>query len=151
MNYNQILNVLGPCGISCEKCFAFSEGEIVTHSKKLKELLGNFDIYAQRFSTIIDEPKFLKYPDFIELLDYFSKENCKGCRQESCQLYRGCNVRNCHKKKGVDFCFQCKDFPCDRTGFDEHLRRRWIGINQRMNEVGVEKYYQETKDIPRYQ
>ena len=50
----------------------------------------------------------------------------------------------------MDFCFQCDEFPCEKANFDEHLRRRWIAMNERMKEAGVETYYEETKDEPRY-
>jgi hypothetical protein len=45
---------------------------------------------------------------------------------------------------------KCDAFPCDRTGFDEALRRRWIQINERIRKVGLASYYEETRDKPRY-
>jgi hypothetical protein len=50
----------------------------------------------------------------------------------------------------VDFCFQCPEFPCDNTGFDEHLFKRSVQINLRIQEIGIEKYYEEIRDKPRY-
>jgi hypothetical protein len=47
------------------------------------------------------------------------------------------------------FCYQCPDFPCNNTGFDEHLHKRSVDINNRMKEIGVEKYYEEVKDMKR--
>jgi hypothetical protein len=148
--YKKILKALGPCGLNCEKCFANASGGIKYHSKKLKELLGNFDIYAERFITLLDEPKFRHYPVFKLMLDYFANVNCQGCRAESCMLFQNCGVKDCYKVKGVDFCFQCNEFPCVKTNFDDHLKQRWIKINQRMLEAGVETYYKEIKDKPRY-
>jgi hypothetical protein len=150
MEYREILNRLGPCGLSCEKCFAFKNGKIKHHSKELRKFLGNFDIYAQRFSTLLAEPLFKKYPDFKQLLAYFTKVECKGCRKTECQLLQSCQVRQCYREKKVDFCFQCNEFPCNKTGFDEHLKKRWITMNQRMKELGIEKYYHETKNKARY-
>ena len=150
MDYEQIKQRLAPCGLHCGKCFAFADGDIKNHSKRLKESLGNFDIYAQRFTTLLNEPVFDKYADFKEMLTYFSMVDCKGCRQERCKLFKGCNVRDCSEEKGVDFCFQCSEFPCTNTGFDEHLHKRSVDINLRMKEIGVENYYTEIKDKPRY-
>jgi len=150
MNYQNILEYLGPCGINCQKCFAFKDGNIRRNSEILKNELGNFDVYAKRFSVLLDAPIFDKYPDFKEMLDYLSSSNCMGCRKQECHLFKSCNVRNCYKEKSVDFCFQCNEFPCNRTGFDSHLEQRWIKINQRMSEIGVENYYNEIKDRPRY-
>ena len=50
MEYEEILNILGPCGSNCRKCVFNSKGDIKRHSKELKELLGLFDLYAERFS-----------------------------------------------------------------------------------------------------
>ena len=147
MEYNEILAFLAPCGLSCRKCLAYSEGEIRTHSSELQKLLGNFDIYAERFSAFL--PVFKNYPDFKKLLTYFTKADCHGCRKGT-GIYSNCGVVTCYKEKGVDFCFQCEEFPCEKTNFDPHLHRRWIEMNNRMKEIGVEGYYEETKGRPRY-
>ncbi len=147
----EILNKLAPCGILCEKCFAYTDGTIRKSSIELKKALGNFDVYAQRFTELLNEPVFKKYVDFKELLTYFTTAQCNGCRKEACKLFKSCKVRDCHKEKGVDFCFQCAEFPCSNTGFDEHLYKRSVEINRRIREIGVERYYKEVKDRSRYQ
>lgn len=147
MEYKGILNILAPCGLNCQKCLCYVKGDIAFHSKKLQELLGNFDVYAERFSAFL--PKFKNYPSFKELLAYFSTPDCMGCRQGTCKL-PNCGVTGCYQKKGVDFCFQCDDFPCDKTNFDPHLQKRWLQMNSRMREIGVEAYYEETKKVCRY-
>ncbi|MGD9158892.1 MAG: DUF3795 domain-containing protein [Desulfobacteraceae bacterium] len=150
MDYNDILNTLAPCGLNCKKCFAHTNGEIRKHSLKLKEKLGNFESYAKRFEILLNNPVFSKYNDFKVLLDYFASENCQGCRKETCKLFTDCGVRSCHQKMGVDFCFQCKDFPCEKTNFDENLQKRWMQLNNEIRVKGIESYYVETKDTPRY-
>jgi hypothetical protein len=147
MKYSDILEFLAPCGLSCRKCFAFTKGEIAMHGQKLQEQLGNFDIYAERFSAFL--PEFKDYPSFKKLLNYFASPDCQGCREGTCK-YPNCGVVACYKEKGVDFCFQCDEFPCDKTNFDPHLEKRWIRMNERMKEIGVEAYYEETKDLCRY-
>jgi hypothetical protein len=116
----------------------------------LKDNLGDFGVYAERFSTLLNEPLFLKYPEFKEMLDYFSTWKCRGCRKEKCVLFKNCNVRDCCENKRVDYCFQCPEFPCNNTGFDEHLQNRWKMVNIKMNECGVEAYYDVIKDKSRY-
>jgi hypothetical protein len=150
MEYDHIKNRLAPCGIHCGKCFAFVDGDIKKNSRGLKEALGDFDVYAQRFVELINEPVFQKYPDFKELLSYFASVECSGCRKEKCKIFKKCKVRDCITKKEVDFCFQCSEFPCTTTGFDRHLHKRSVDINMRMKEIGVEKYYHQIKDKPRY-
>jgi hypothetical protein len=146
----QILEALAPCGLSCEKCFAYVNGDIHRYGIKLKEKLGNFDIYAKRFEILIGDPIFKKYPDFKEMPDYLASENCQGCRHEQCKLFKDCGVRPCHQGKNMDYCYECDEFPCSKTGFDEHLHARWIKLNERIREVGIEQYYAETKTLPRY-
>lgn len=147
MEYQKILSFLAPCGLSCRKCFAFTKGDISFHGKELQKLLGNFDIYAERFSSFL--PEFKDYASFKKLLAYFTAPDCIGCRQGTCK-YPNCGVIDCYKEKGIDFCFQCDDFPCDKTNFDPHLEQRWFQMNTRMKELGVKAYYEETKDICRY-
>ncbi len=92
---------------------------------------------------------FKNYQAFKELLNQFSEANCKGCRQGDCK-YPNWGVSSCSRNRGVDFCFQCQDFPCNRSNFDPNLHGRWIKKNRRMKELGVEAYYEESKDQPRY-
>ncbi|NCD43249.1 MAG: DUF3795 domain-containing protein [Bacteroidia bacterium] len=75
---------------------------------------------------------------------------CGGCRQEHCKLFASCGVRPCAEEHDVDFCFQCAEFPCDKTGFDEHLYRRHVEINRKLREAGVEAYDDTVNDLPRY-
>jgi hypothetical protein len=147
MEYEEILNDLAPCGLSCRKCFANTRGEIGKHSNELQKLLGSFDVYAERFSAFL--PEFKNYPEFKEMLEYLAQGDCKGCREGACKL-PGCGVHTCYRDRGVDFCFQCHEFPCEKTNFDPHLQERWILMNNRMKEIGVEGYYKETKDQSRY-
>ncbi len=148
--YEFIKQRLSPCGLHCGKCFAFEDGEIRALGKQLEDALGNFGVYAERFVDMLGEPVFSKYPDFKLFLSYLTEAKCKGCRNEKCKLFTSCGVRACSEEKGVDFCFQCENFPCDHTGFDEHLFKRYTAINVRMKENGVARYYEEVKDASRY-
>lgn len=147
---NPILNSIAPCGLNCEKCFARIGGSVQTLSTQLQKVLGDFDIYAERFTELIDEPIFKEYPSFKKVLDHFAKGGCQGCRNEQCKLFKQCGVRDCHQKKGISFCFECNEFPCEITNFDTHLQTRWININERIREIGLMKYHEEIKDVSRY-
>lgn len=147
MEYEDILDDLAPCGLSCRKCFANSRGDIALLSAQLQERLGSFDVYAERFSAFL--PAFKDYPPFKELLAYLVQGHCDGCRRGTC-LHPNCGVSTCYREQGVDFCFQCDEFPCQETNFDPHLEGRWRQMNERMGEIGVEVCYEESKDLPRY-
>ena len=148
--YEYIKQRLAPCGLHCGKCFAFSGGEIHELSVRLRAALGNFVVFARRFVDLLGDPVYGKYPEFKAFLDHLATRGCGGFRQEHCKLFASCGVRPCAEEHGVDFCFQCAEFPCDKTGFDEHLYRRHVEINRKMRETGVEAYYDAIKDLPRY-
>ena len=150
MKTEQIKDCLAPCGLCCETCFAHADGDIRKYSLKLKEKLGNFQINAKRFETLLDNPIFKKYTAFKEMLDYFASENCKGCRNEQCKLFKDCGVRPCHQEKGIDFCYQCDEFPCDKTNFDTGLYKGWVMINEKIKKIGVENFYEKTRTRTRY-
>ena len=96
--------------------------------------------------TLLDNPAFAKYPDFKELLNTFASANCHGCRKQDCHLFKECKVKDCHKTENVDYCFQCSKFPCKDTGFDNNLKQRWLKINSRILEIGLDNYYVEFID-----
>jgi hypothetical protein len=147
VEYERILQTIAPCGLNCVKCLAFVDGEIRLHAAGLKRLLGSFDRYAARFSGFM--PVFGNYTSFKDLLDLMANGSCRGCRSGDC-IYPNCGVASCYREKKVDFCFQCDEFPCDRTNFDDDLKRRWRAMNMRMKQVGIEAYVEETKDVSRY-
>lgn len=145
-----VLTRMAPCGLHCGRCFAFDGGDIHRLSRELRDALGNFDVYAQRFTEMLDEPAFNDYPAFKRFLGYLSNVSCQGCRREQCKLFKSCNVRVCTESRHVDFCYRCDRFPCSGTGFDEHLYRRYVEINCRIKELGIKRYYEDVKDKPRY-
>lgn len=151
MEQKTVKERLAPCGLHCGKCFAFRDGDIHAAAIQLREDLGNFEPYAQRFIERLD-PVFENYPSFRRMLDYFATAECGGCRKEKCKFYKGCMVRSCASEKNVDFCCECPEFPCPRqhTGLDENLYERYVGINKRIAEIGATAYYDEIKDKARY-
>lgn len=143
-----LLDRLGPCGLHCGGCLAFQGGKIQTHAQALKELLGpNFQAYAERLGDM--DPAFGDYPEFARFLDFLANGRCTGCRGSGC-LFQECRVHACVLEQGVDFCFQCADFPCDRHGLAEPLSSVWRKCNERMKSEGVRNYYYWIKDKPRY-
>jgi hypothetical protein len=149
MKHKEILMILGPCGSNCRKCVFNINGDIRHHAEELEKLLGVFNLYAERFSELIS-PVFKKYIEFKELLNYLVQVDCLGCREQKCGIYPNCGVYECHREKKVDFCFQCDEFPCEKSNFDPDFKRRWILMNERMREIGAEAYCEESMKYPRY-
>lgn len=139
-----------PCGLQCGKCFAYSKGDIVALSQQLQQALGGFEAYAKAFAGGLNEPVLEEYPAFKKVLDFLAQSHCDGCRSEACKLFRTCTVHQCSQSKGVDFCFQCSEFPCQTTGFNEHLYKKYLSINETIRQIGLEAYYNTVKDKPRY-
>lgn len=147
VDYNEILKKLAPCGLNCGKCLFSSDGEIRDLSIKLKDRLGNFGPYAERFAK--GAAVFNNYKEFSELLDFMTTGECPGCREGGCR-FPGCNVNNCTSSKTIDFCSQCAEFPCEKSNLQGPLKERWIRMNNRIKEIGVIEYYKNSADEPRY-
>ncbi|HSV96979.1 MAG TPA: hypothetical protein VLM75_08605 [Spirochaetota bacterium] len=77
MKHEDMLKRLAPCGLNRGKCMAYAEGEIRFHGEKLRELLGSFDGYAERFKKFW--PVFEHCPQFKALPGHFTGAECRGC------------------------------------------------------------------------
>ena len=81
-------HMTAPCGLPCFECMFF---------------LANSD--EEKRQTIAQ--------------DYgipYEQASCKGCRDEKgkCGINpMPCRVYPCAEEKGVRFCYECSDFPCD--------------------------------------
>jgi len=85
MDYKQMT---APCGLDCFNCYIYSDYE----DKELQALVLKEAGYSLEIAI------------------------CKGCRNENGKipnLPMECNVYPCAEKKGVAFCCDCSDFPCD--------------------------------------
>lgn len=148
MKKEELITIIAPCGLNCGKCLAFEGGEIRIHAQKIRVLLGeNFSGYAKRFEDM--NPIFACYEEFASLLEYLASGSCGGCRKQGC-LFGSCRVQECVRENGVDFCFKCEKFPCEEHGFPEGLKKRWEANNRSIRDLGIEEYYAEVKDNPRY-
>jgi hypothetical protein len=148
MEYRELLDYVAPCGLNCVTCLAFERSEIRGHALALLELLGpNFDAYAERFSNM--NPVFEHYRGFKMLLSFLGEGSCGGCRKGGC-LFRNCVVHRCVQEKGVDFCFECKEFPCEGKGLHPPLYEKWKQNNEMMKALGVRRFHEKTKDLKRY-
>ncbi|MGE4298791.1 MAG: DUF3795 domain-containing protein [Desulfovibrionaceae bacterium] len=148
MDYESIKKVIAPCGLSCGKCIAFAGGPVQEHAAALRTHLGsNFAFYAERFKNM--DPVFAGYPAFAPVLDFLASGTCTGCRGSGC-LFKACAVPACAGKRGVDFCFQCVDFPCTTHGMPPAIAGRWQKNNEIMRDKGVETLYELMRDAPRY-
>lgn len=145
--YEQILERLAPCGIDCQRCVRHRSGSVKRLAAELGEALEGFEKMAARSSDRV--PVLRDYDRFAEVLGFLRGADCAGCREGGYPL-PFCAARECFREKGVDFCFQCDEYPCGRNQYPETMDERWRAINERIRAVGPEQYYRESLERPRY-
>lgn len=111
--FDQLKKLATYCGSFCGEC-GILKGRI-------------YAMVAQDFKEIIEAadysdwlPKFVKldfdFEEFLKGVEYFSKED-SGCYcQEPCKEGGGapCKIRPCAKEKGIEICYECEEFPCEK-------------------------------------
>lgn len=142
-----ILKELAPCGLDCSRCARYKDGEIRRLAAELIERLEGFEKVAPKIGDFI--PALKNYPQFQDILTFFTQADCTGCRYGE-SPFPLCAAKTCFREKGVDFCFQCDEYPCERNRFHPELDSHWRYSNDRMKEIGIEAYYHEQKTKPRY-
>lgn len=143
-----IREILAPCGLDCGKCLANPDSPIATLARELREELGGFAGYAERFAAM--NPVFANYPGFAALLDHLADGGtCPSCRSGKC-LYSWCEVSRCTREREVDYCSECAEFPCAKANLPAHLDALWKKSTETIREMGPEAFYATIKDRPRY-
>ena len=147
MPWEDLRELIAPCGLRCDTCLVRRNGRIQTSAAALRERMGGFMACHERFAGM--EPVFAEYPAFERVLDLLARGSCAGCRHGGC-LFKGCPVQSCAMEKGVVFCFQCDRFPCDRLDTLPFLKERWQRANETMSRIGPEAYFERIRLLPRY-
>jgi hypothetical protein len=148
LTYQQILGRLAPCGIDCQRCVMCADGVVQRTALELSVALEGFDKVAARMAD--HAPGLARYEEFQQVLGLLTEVSCTGCRAGGASL-PFCAARTCFREHGVDYCFQCADYPCTHNDYPERFEQRWRATNDRMREVGVEQYYRESLRKPRYE
>jgi len=147
MTNSEIINNLAPCGLDCVRCARYEQGEISTHSSALLAKLGNFKAMAAKMSGFF--APFTQYDSFEETLKFFASASCGGCRAGGSKL-PGCTANSCSKERGVDFCGECEEFPCEKNEYNPQLKERWLSNGEAIRKNGVEAFYKAQSEKPRY-
>jgi len=115
---------------------------------------------AQGFQHWMPEAvKEFDYAEFRRALDFISREDTWLVCQRCCKGGDGrpdCPIRKCCQRRGLDICFDCGEFPCDKVkddtrmmerakeyrefGKEEWLRQQ-VGKAKQGFELHTEKYY----------
>lgn len=75
---------------------------------------------------------------------------CNGCLSETTAVFcNSCKFRDCVNEKGVDYCYQCKEYPCHdlKTFRNDQMPHHSVVLknSDRMKEIGVEAWLCEQK------
>jgi len=117
-----------------------------TPDKKLTAVCGLFCPGCALFIYTLDDPERLK--GFSDRFGCSIEEvKCEGCRSEKRCIYcNNCTFDKCAADKGIEFCGDCDEYPCEQLKEFQSARPHRIELwaaQQRIKEVGYEKWYTE--------
>ena len=157
MTRERLLDCVPPCGLMCYTCPGFKNGAIKEHSAALLKLNEGFREFLdvklpEEYRHVLDE-----HDKFIEKLKRDAAPSCPGCRKidgKGPGCIKGCFIPECTRERGIDFCGECNEFPCqriDESGLygDEAKKVFYEGSNA-IKEAGAERYFEMNKDISHY-
>lgn len=118
-----------------------------TSDKKLAAICGLFCQACSLYIGTKEDPDRLKI--LAERFPYPVEElECLGCRSEKLGIFcrKFCKMKKCNAEKGIDFCVECSEYPCEELkAFQAQMPHRielWQS-QERIKEVGWEKWYEE--------
>jgi hypothetical protein len=123
-----------------------AEESLCIPDKRLAAVCGLFCPACTVFIGTKEDPERLK--GIAERLHRSVEElQCNGCRTEKrCYYCESCKTTKCAAEKGVTFCGQCTEYPCEELkAFQAEMPHRielWKS-QKRIKEVGHEKWYAE--------
>ena len=158
MDKQTLLHYIAPCSLSCYTCPGLKDGAISECAKKLCNYFTGY--YDFNDANIPEQYRawLVEFETFYKKLDRYTPSKCPGCRNNptsNAGCIAGCVVPTCVKEHGVDFCADCSEFPCQRARdffatVNEVIGIDWENGNSRIREIGVERYFNEKKDISHY-
>lgn len=132
---------LSYCGMyNCAFCDYHKE----TIVKAARDLL----VYVEKYNSlrlIADASKACNFSEFARGLKWLTSQNepCKGCRfGGGWSWWSDCPVRDCCVEKNIDFCYQCRDFPCTKLMREpmSNYKKTIIEANNQIKAVGIESW-----------
>jgi hypothetical protein len=122
------------CGLNCAKCDMYQAGH---GNEKLRDEIVEW-FRKERNETV--KPEQIR---------------CEGCRgSPETHWSPDCKIMLCAKKKALQYCFQCEDFPCNileefgSDGISHH--KRTLDNLKRMKEIGLERWIAEQQNRGTY-
>jgi len=119
---------------------------IDTKNKRLAAVCGLFCPACTLYiATTEDAPRLAMLAQRIGIVEEEIK--CYGCHSNKRGPYcQTCVMVACAAEKGIDFCGQCDDYPCDPLASFQaeapHRLELWDDL-KRINEVGHDEWFKE--------
>ena len=117
--------------------------------KTLAAVCGLYCEACSWFIATTEEPERLKR---LAAQLHFSEEGskCYGCRSDKRLPYcEKCRMSACAAKRGIDFCSQCEEYPCDDLKqFQSAMPHRielWENLEQ-IKSVGYKQWLKEIRE-----
>jgi hypothetical protein len=134
------------CAKYCCALCAYHRGTIVNAAQSLLELVERYG----SLRLIAGSSNACSFDEFLRGLRWLASQRtpCEGCRfGGGWSWWPDCPVRECCTQKGVDFCYQCEDFPCQALGTEPLLERKQaiIDANNQIKTLGIEEYSRRLK------
>lgn len=131
-DYEKESELIAYCGIYCRLCDYYT-GRIRDSVKDLLEIVKSHS----ELKLFADTAKAFDFENFVKGLEWLSNETSPcigGCRGGG--GWGDCPFRKCCIEKGLKFCFECEDFPCDMV---KQYGNRVKVLNE-IVELGVENW-----------
>ncbi|MBE0520243.1 DUF3795 domain-containing protein [Candidatus Bathyarchaeota archaeon] len=116
-DYEKESELVAYCGIYCRLCDYFT-GRI---RDSARDLLGIVKKHGE-LKLFADTAKAFDFENFVKGLEWVSKEISPcvgGCRGGG--GWRDCPMRKCCIERGIRFCYECNDFPCETLKFPKRV------------------------------
>jgi hypothetical protein len=130
------LKLVTYCGLYCGLCA--QRGRIPQRAEALRQAMTGegYELWG------VEIPGFNEFWKFLgNLCD--PDKSCPGCRQDG--GYPLCSIRKCARKKKVDTCPFCDQYPCRRIKALAKGYPTLIPDGQRLKKIGVDAWLKEQK------
>jgi len=127
---------VGYCGDYCPTC-DWHTGKIKESAKNLLEILDK----NPELKFIAENYGICDYGQLRKGLEWLSTQvYCRGGNCRAGDGWTDCPIRKCCTKKGVDFCFQCEEFPCKTLREHELFGEKYIRRLEEIRNEGLENW-----------
>jgi len=134
-DYEKESELIAYCGIYCRLCEYYT-GRIRNSARHLLDIVKSHS----ELKLFADTAKTFNFENFVKGLEWISNEISPcvgGCRGGG--GWGDCPLRKCCVQKGVKFCYECNDFPCETL---KKFPKRVDELNE-IGKMGLESWIKQ--------